>query len=102
MVRFRATSAQGSKCVALVPKVRVELTRGYPHRFLRPARLPFRHFGRVGKMQLIFHRCGHFVVESPFKNTIVLTTIKAPGFQTGGDALVIERTKIDVSLGAYK
>ena len=29
----------------LVPKVRVELTRSYPHRFLRPARLPFRHFG---------------------------------------------------------
>ena len=29
----------------VVPKVRVELTRGCPHRFLRPARLPFRHFG---------------------------------------------------------
>ena len=29
----------------LVPKVRFELTRGCPHRFLRPARLPFRHFG---------------------------------------------------------
>ena len=28
-----------------MPKVRVELTRGHPHRFLRPARLPFRHFG---------------------------------------------------------
>ena len=29
----------------MVPKVRFELTRGLPHRFLRPARLPFRHFG---------------------------------------------------------
>ena len=29
----------------LVPKVGVEPTRGCPHRFLRPARLPFRHFG---------------------------------------------------------
>ena len=29
----------------VVPKVRVELTRSCPHRFLRPARLPFRHFG---------------------------------------------------------
>ena len=28
-----------------MPKVRVELTRSYLHRFLRPARLPFRHFG---------------------------------------------------------
>ena len=30
---------------AVVPKVGVEPTRGCPHRFLRPARLPFRHFG---------------------------------------------------------
>ena len=30
-----------------MPKVRVELTRGCPHRFLRPARLPFRHFGQL-------------------------------------------------------
>lgn len=29
----------------VVPKVRVELTRGCPRRFLRPVRLPFRHFG---------------------------------------------------------
>ena len=29
----------------MVPKVRVELTRGCPRRFLRPVRLPFRHFG---------------------------------------------------------
>ena len=29
----------------VVPKVRVELTQGHPYRFLRPARLPFRHFG---------------------------------------------------------
>ena len=33
---------------ALVPKVGVEPTRGCPHRFLRPARLPFRHFGAAG------------------------------------------------------
>ena len=31
----------------VVPKVGVEPTRGCPHRFLRPARLPFRHFGRT-------------------------------------------------------
>ena len=31
----------------LVPKVGVEPTRGCPHRFLRPARLPFRHFGTL-------------------------------------------------------
>ena len=29
----------------MVPKVRVELTWGRPRRFLRPVRLPFRHFG---------------------------------------------------------
>jgi hypothetical protein len=29
----------------LVPKVGVEPTRGCPQRFLRPSRLPFRHFG---------------------------------------------------------
>ena len=29
----------------MVPKVGFEPTRGCPHRFLRPARLPFRHFG---------------------------------------------------------
>ena len=31
--------------VEVVPKVGVEPTQGCPHRFLRPARLPFRHFG---------------------------------------------------------
>ena len=36
----------------MVPKVRVELTWGCPHRFLRPARLPFRHFGIVAKSAL--------------------------------------------------
>ena len=29
----------------MVPKVGFEPTRSHPHRFLRPARLPFRHFG---------------------------------------------------------
>ncbi len=29
-----------------MPKVRVELTRGCPHRILSPARLPFRHSGK--------------------------------------------------------
>ncbi len=28
-----------------MPKERIELTRGCPQRFLRPSRLPFRHFG---------------------------------------------------------
>ncbi len=28
-----------------MPEVRVELTRGCPHRILSPARLPFRHSG---------------------------------------------------------
>ena len=41
--RELATKIGATKKV--VPKVRVELTRGCPHRFLRPARLPFRHFG---------------------------------------------------------
>jgi hypothetical protein len=38
---------QKGKFVAksLVPKVGLEPTRGFPHRFLRPARLPFRHSG---------------------------------------------------------
>ncbi len=34
-----------SYLILLVPKVRLELTQGCPYRFLRPARLPFRHFG---------------------------------------------------------
>ena len=35
-----------SCCVeGLMPEVRVELTRGCPHRILSPARLPFRHSG---------------------------------------------------------
>ena len=29
-----------------MPEVRVELTRGCPHRILSPARLPFRHSGK--------------------------------------------------------
>ena len=29
----------------MVPKARVELARVLPQRFLRPPRLPFRHFG---------------------------------------------------------
>ena len=42
----------------VVPKVRVELTRGCPHRFLRPARLPFRHLGSRSILyvnSLIYH-----------------------------------------------
>ena len=30
---------------SVVPEVGFEPTRGFPHRFLRPARLPFRHSG---------------------------------------------------------
>ena len=41
--RELATKIGATKKV--VPKVRVELTPGCPDRFLRPARLPFRHFG---------------------------------------------------------
>ena len=51
----------------MVPKVRFELTRSLPHRFLRPARLPFRHFGldaylpslglEVSVLQTIGKRC---------------------------------------------
>jgi hypothetical protein len=29
----------------LVPEERLELSRGYPHRILSPARLPFHHSG---------------------------------------------------------
>ena len=32
----------------VVPKVGLEPTRDCSHWFLRPARLPFRHFGTVG------------------------------------------------------
>ena len=43
----QTTAGSGStgRNVDVVPKVRFELTRSFPHRFLRPARLPFRHFG---------------------------------------------------------
>ena len=81
--------------MALVPKVRVELTRGYPHRFLRPARLPFRHFGRMSKIQLIIHCCGHLAVKSLFKNTIVYTTVKVPGFHVQGRQTWYFLTHID-------
>ncbi len=43
-----------------MPEVRVELTRGCPHRILSPARLPFRHSGRVGEN----------IVELPSAETI--------------------------------
>ena len=33
----------------LVPEERLELSRGYPHRILSPARLPFHHSGTRGK-----------------------------------------------------
>jgi hypothetical protein len=33
----------------LVPEERLELSRGYPHRILSPARLPFHHSGTIGK-----------------------------------------------------
>ena len=36
----------------LVPKVGFEPTRGCPQRFLRPSRLPFRHFGIKGDEHL--------------------------------------------------
>ncbi len=32
----------------LVPKTGLEPVRGYPQRFLRPQRLPFRHSGVIG------------------------------------------------------
>ncbi len=34
----------------MVPKGRFELPRGYPHYALNVARLPFRHFGMVLRM----------------------------------------------------
>lgn len=34
--------------VILVPKTGLEPVRGYPQRFLRPQRLPFRHSGVIG------------------------------------------------------
>ena len=40
---FSDTKTGANKGV--VPKVGVEPTQGCPQRFLRPSRLPFRHFG---------------------------------------------------------
>ena len=41
----------------LVPKVGVEPTRDRSQRFLRPSRLPFRHFGTLRRLCLIIiHR----------------------------------------------
>ena len=49
LFRPAVTYAEGQKgkfvAKSLVPEVGFEPTRGFPHRFLRPARLPFRHSG---------------------------------------------------------
>ena len=44
----------------MVPEVRLELTRGFPQRFLRPPRLPFRHSGtkRNGYYTTLGSACG--------------------------------------------
>ena len=43
----RRRSRKNLQQSSLVPKVGLEPTRVLPHRILSPARLPFRHFGRV-------------------------------------------------------
>src|SRR5439155_6411509 len=41
----------------LVPKVGFEPTWGYPHPLLRRARLPFRHFGSLCLLYLLYPLC---------------------------------------------
>ena len=38
---------------SVVPEVGFEPTRGCPHRFLRPARLPFRHSGMFSSIACV-------------------------------------------------
>jgi len=49
-VRMAPNSGEYVDCVALVPKVGVEPTRPCGQRFLRPSRLPFRHFGQWARL----------------------------------------------------
>ena len=51
----------------MVPKVGVEPTRGRPQRFLRPSRLPFRHFGVAG----------HIIAESRAKVKLIRPLFRA-------------------------
>ena len=50
----RSALLQGKR--RMVPKAGIEPARGCPQRFLRPSRLPFRHFGRER---------GRFTTETP-------------------------------------
>src|SRR4051794_38205852 len=43
----RPSAASAIRRKSLIPKVGLEPTRVLPHRILSPARLPFRHFGKV-------------------------------------------------------
>lgn len=70
--------------VALVPKVRVELTRGCPQRFLRPSRLPFRHFGKGAT--------AHSNLSPPAAESTVLYCPTGNG--TEEEALMVRRTML--------
>ena len=65
----------------VVPKIGVEPIRGCPHRFLRPARLPFRHFGLWGLASWIVRTVSHVLPSSVHG----IISLPEPPLAFGGD-----------------
>ncbi len=58
----------------MVPETGLEPVRGFPQRFLRPQRLPFRHSG-------FLKGCSRLLIISLFRNNVATTDVARRVFQ---------------------
>lgn len=89
------TANTGGSAGTLVPKAGFEPARVLPHWFLRPARLPFRHFGRP---RMILGNSNHSGQAKAVMSTFLSQELRRVGQDLLRDLLTKSNTVVDPAI----